>query len=551
MTQQEAVATGTTVLRAQTGEDESPRGETEAAIASLFAEMLGIAGLPRTASVFDLGLDSLSVTVACARLEQATGVQIRFSQLFRTPSVAQLAAWIDGARDEADGERREPAATALRPADELVAITPMQAETVPQHILVKIAWWFDGPVDDEALENAVNDIHLRHQALHAKYLDGPDLGLAEVPADPRRVQFHRLGQADDEAAASAVLWETLRQPLRLGQGEVWRCALVRTRPDGRTLFGLIVDHTGFDGRSWDILTAELPVAYAARVAGKAPHWPGRTASLAEMAADFRHQLALADIDAQRRYWRHELTELPACRLAPPTDGPAEAIPVRPGARFSSPGPATARSFTVPHAQLRPWEDYAHANGMATSVGIAAAYMTAIIRAGASPDFAVTVPIANNAGEVIDRTITTRVGNIVLRPNNPSRSGHILARMRDAYHHAMAARDVLVDPKELAGVLGGEGSDGIVHLDRMACLSYNSVPNLVLGGIAGSLAFETGGELRIPFPVRLQVVPVPEGLLMELSLRTDLSEAGTADLIRQHLLAVIGDGPERLELQAPH
>ena len=111
MKQREDLATGSTALstgnagsQADYGQllspEESLRGETEIAVGRLFAEIIGIPGLSRTASFFDLGLDSLSVAVACARLEQATGVRVRFSQLFRTPTVAELAAWIDAAPDQ-------------------------------------------------------------------------------------------------------------------------------------------------------------------------------------------------------------------------------------------------------------------------------------------------------------------------------------------------------------------------------------------------------------------------------------------------------------------
>jgi hypothetical protein len=287
---------------------DSPRGETEVLVERLFAEMLDVPGLPRTASVFDLGLDSVAVTIACARLEQVTGVRVRFTQIFRTPTVAQLAAWIDDARGPAEGAPETPAQTSAAAGDELVAITPIQAETVPQKIVVQAAWWFDGELDAAALESAVTDIHRRHQALHARYLSGPELGLAEVPADPGRPAFHRLDDAADDRAASDAVGQTLRLPLRTGQGEIWRCVVVRSGQSGRSLFGLAVDHSGFDGRSMNILTSELAVAYSARAAGNPPQWPGRTASLAEMACDFRNQLRSADIAAQRQFWLDELDE---------------------------------------------------------------------------------------------------------------------------------------------------------------------------------------------------------------------------------------------------
>ncbi|MEV7327431.1 condensation domain-containing protein [Micromonospora sp. NPDC093244] len=547
MTQQEALEASDTAAGSGVVGDESPRGETEVMVERLFAEMLDVPGLPRTASVFDLGLDSVWVTVACARLEQMTGVRVRFTQVFRTPTVAQLAAWIDTNRAPARIEPDVPATPSAAEGDELVAITPIQAETVPQKIVVEIAWWFDGEIDVAALERAATDVHRRHQALHARYLHGPELGLAEVPADPGQAEFHRLADEDSDKAAADALRRTLRIPLRVDEGKVWRCVLVRSGESGRTLFGVAVDHSGFDGRSWDILTAELPVAYAARVAGKAPQWPGRTASLAEMACDFRHQLASSDIEAQRQYWRDELHELPTCQFPGRSDGAAQATPMHDGSRYSPAGPAVLRSFQVPESQLRSWNDYARANGMPPSVGVAAVYVESIVRAGALPDFAVMVPIANNSGEVIDRTVTNRVGTILLRPNGPNRSGqHLLARMRGSYQQAMSARDALLAPKDLADALSG--SEGVIPLDRMVALNYNSTPSLSLGGMDGVLVSEgTAFATKSFFVVMLLVTPTPEGLHVAVQVRTDLHDSSLVDDIKQHFLDIINDGPERLEL----
>lgn len=545
MTHLEAMETADAAPWSDVVGDESPQGETEVTVARIFAEMLGRPSLPRKASLFDLGLDSVWVTVACARLEQITGVRVRFTQIFRTSTVAELSEWIDSAREKASSQQNNSAKPPAAEGDELVAITPMQAETVPQKIVVEIAWWFDGEIDEAALESAATDFHRRHQALHVRYLSGPELGLAEVPADPGRVEFHRLGDEDSDEAATGALRRILRRPLKLDEGEVWRCVLVRNAQSGRTLFGLAVDHTGFDGRSWDILTAELPVAYAARVAGAAPQWPGRTASLAEVACDFRHQLASADIEAQRQYWRDELHALPACQLPKRSDGLAAVPPMPDGSRFSVPGPAATRSFLVPQSQLQAWDEYARANGMPPSVGIAAVYVESLIRAGASRDFAVMVPIANNSSEVIDRTVTNRVGNILLRPNGPSRSGaHILARMRGAYQQAMAARDVLIVPEEMGGVLSGPA--GLIELDRLVALNYNSIPWLSLGGVAGAIVVE-GNALAAQshFAVMLNVLPTSEGLDMTVQVRTDMHDASLAEQIEHVFLDIISEGPERL------
>jgi aryl carrier-like protein len=576
MTQREHLETGSTALRTGNGAsqgdqsrvltaEERPQGETEITVDSVFAEMFGIAGLPRTASFFDQGFDSLSVGAACARLEQETGVWVSFSQLFRTPTVAQLAAWIDAARGKLNEERGVSAKALAAESATLVAITPIQALTVPTDIVVETAWWFDGEIDVDALEGAVSDIHRRHQALHARYLAGPDLGLAEVPADPGQAQFHRLGQEDSEATASDVFWRTMRQPFRLAEGEVWRCAIVRSGNSRRSLFGFAVHHTAFDGHSAGILATELPAAYSARAAGTVPQWSGRVASLAEMAANYRHQLAAADVDAQRRHWRNELRDLPACHFPARknTSAPVEPVSWQQDMHNQSvqtpEAPAWSRAFTLQSTQLRPWEDYARAKSMSVSVCMAAVYVQAIIRAGGSRDFAMMCPIANRAGEVIDRTITNRVGNILLRPNAPFRSGpHILARMQDSYHQAMATRDVLLDLKEMNRLLRGDGSDGPLDLSRLAHLAYqtydltyetyNSILALNLGGVTGTIPAEFDVWSQSQFAVSLQVVPGSEGIKMDMIVRTDMFEASLADRLSQHFIDIINDGPEQLELE---
>jgi hypothetical protein len=553
---------GTGIAGSQAGQtqvvtpEERPQGETEIIIARVFTEMFGIS-FPRTASFFELGIDSLEVGAACARLEQEIGVWVSFSQLFRTPTVARLAAWIDAASGKLNKELGIPAKAPDAERGTLVAITPMQAETVPTTIGVQLAWWFDGEIDLAALESAATDIHRRHQALHARYLSGPDLGLAEVPADPGQAQFHQLGQEDSDAAASEVFWRTLAQPLQIGEGEVWRCVAVRSGQSGRTLFGLAVHHAAFDGHSGGILATELPAAYSARVAGTAPQWPRRVASLAEMAADFRRQLAMADVDAQRRYWRNELRELPPCRLPGHKDPSGwvedEQAPMTP------PGPAWSSAFKVPNSQLRIWENYARGKGMSPSVCMAAVYVQTLIRAGGAPDFAVMVPMGNQSGAIIDGTVTNRVGNILLRPNSPFRSGpHVLARMNDSYHDAMAAHDIFLQMKELTKAVNGEGSDAPLDLSRLANFAYqtydltyeayNSILAFNLGGVIGTLPSEMDVWTQNHFGLALQVVPGSEGLSMDMIVRTDMYEASLAERLSQHYMDIISAGPEQLELE---
>jgi len=179
--------------------------------------------------------------------------------------------------------------------------------------------------------------------------------------------------------------------------------------------------------------------------------------------------------------------------------------------------------------------------------VAAVYVESLVRAGGTPDFGVVVAIANNSGKVIDGTVTNRVGNIVLRPNGPSHSGaNILARTREAYLRAMAARDVLIVPEELGSALSG--SEKLIQLDRLVALNYNPTPELTFGNAAGTLVTEGGAlSTQCHFPVMLIVSPIPEGLDIALQVRTDMHDASLADRIKECFLDIISGGPERIEL----
>lgn len=88
-----------------------PRGDTETTLARIWSELLGGAGVSRDDRFFDLGGNSLLGVRVIHALEAALGVRLPLRALFEAPRLADLAALVDRARQDAgrQGARRADA----------------------------------------------------------------------------------------------------------------------------------------------------------------------------------------------------------------------------------------------------------------------------------------------------------------------------------------------------------------------------------------------------------------------------------------------------------
>jgi mycobactin peptide synthetase MbtE len=510
---------------------------TETVVADVVARTLGISTVPCEASVFDLGATSVSVARICAGLEQGTGIKVQISQVFRTPTVGGLAAWLD--------ERR--AAPGTQPAGQsrgsgLIELTPMMAAGAGMGIMSDVVWWLDGLVDDVTLERAATDIHLRHEALQACYVtSGPALGYAVLPAAPGTPEFLRLPVAETDAAAVDALRAALAAPLHIEDGHVWRCVLAASTASGRCLFAISVDHTAFDGRSAGIVARELSIAYAARAAGREPDFGAPAATLAQIGAEYREQLASTDLDAQREYWRGEFSGVPACYL------PGHSSEVRPRGI----GPVAEPVFTIEAARTAPWREYARGRGMTGFVWLAAAYTQTLIDLGAPLDLGFMFGIANRGSDMMERSVTCRVKFAFLRPNSPARvaaSSDILARANDAYNHAMANMEGCLGHEEIPAAVGSTPGEfpmlqalpHVINLDGAA-------RTIKLGDVTGTAAPEFTEWGTGPADISTEITHGADAqdIRVKVAVRTDAYPADLADQIGERLSGIITEGPGRL------
>jgi amino acid adenylation domain-containing protein len=311
--------------RADEAQGEAPRGQTEQVLAGIWAELLGGGAIHRHDSFFERGGHSLLATRLVSRISRALGVELPLRTVFAAPTLAELAAEVEGARASADGAVRIPPirprpqgeAPALSFAQERMWFVDRFAGQAGAYNL-PLVFELAGPLDVDALRGALSDLSARHQALRTRIIDQDGRPRAAVAApEPFALSVAEVAGGELEARVE----EETGRAFDLSRDLPIRAALFRTAADAHVLV-LTLHHVAADGWSIGILLRELPALYAARVEGREADLPPLPLQYADFAAWQRGWLSGDALQAQAAYWRRALAgtatlELPTDRPRPP------------------------------------------------------------------------------------------------------------------------------------------------------------------------------------------------------------------------------------------
>ncbi|MGO9954388.1 MAG: amino acid adenylation domain-containing protein, partial [Solirubrobacteraceae bacterium] len=308
-------------------EREPPRGPVEEAVAAVWCELLGVAGIGRRDSFFALGGDSLKATRLVSRLRAAGIAGAHLRGLFATPQLAEFAAGLRPPGDpaaeggSADGPPTPLAADPARRHEPFPATDIQRAYWLGRSAEFTLGgvgshwyWEFDGSgVNLTRLENALNALVARHEMLRAVFdADGnqrilPAVSRLSIPVtDVAAAQAPAAIAAQREAMAHAVL-----------DPERWPLLDVRAVRCGASVrIGFGFDYIVLDALSIMIVFGELAQLYRD---------PG--VRLPEIGMSFRDYVLGAGghperTEASRAYWRARLQELPPAPELPLAVDPA-------------------------------------------------------------------------------------------------------------------------------------------------------------------------------------------------------------------------------------
>ncbi|MFM9552364.1 amino acid adenylation domain-containing protein [Streptomyces caniscabiei] len=471
-------------------------------VCQAFAAVLGRRSVPPPTPFFELGGSSLQAARACTRIRRATGRPVPLSSLYEHPSAERLAAWL----------RSTPAvdAAAPPPSGEL-PLTPMELVFLTRHLTrpqdpsqyCLMTWHLDDRLDPDTLEAAVAAVHERHQTLRTAFRADPrpHAEVTDISAPPLELLDARP-TVDEAVAALRTLFD---EPLEPRDADLWRTALVPLTDRGGWLFGLLVHHIVFDGRSESVLARDLSDAYAGREPGPAPPTPAERSALTAAAN------AVTDPAARAARVRQEFRDVPELRWPEP----------------AAPGESGTHHLhgSVPAALTAGLDARGTALGASRFVVLLSVWAGTLAEICGQRDFAVGVPVAERTLPELERAVGCLIDMVPLRlRGTASAGGEDGIRETGRLVHRAFGRGPVPFTAVAEGATTTPGRPPVFQ--TLFALQDNPPPRLDLPGVAST-------HLRRPYPalpleLHLEVWPDEGGALdVVLSYRRDAVAGTTA------------------------
>ncbi|HET7232357.1 MAG TPA: amino acid adenylation domain-containing protein [Longimicrobium sp.] len=536
----------------------APETADEAALAEIWAELLRVEGVGAEDDFVSLGGHSLLGVRVVSRIAARLGVQLPLRAVFEAPTVRALARRVGEARAETGTAALGPIPHADRSAPLPASFAQERMwflqQLDPQSAAYNIAWALrlSGALNADALRRAFAEIVRRHEVLRTAFReqgtrnreqraesqrdggqgDESALGVEQVilPEDAfgwEAIDFSHLPKTEAEAAAARRAEAEAAAPFDLARGPVLRVALLRVAVDEH-LLALAMHHVAADAWSWEVMSRELSVLYAAFQRGETNPLAPLPVQYADYAAWQRGWLRGEVLERQAAYWRQRLAGAPAV-LELPTDRPRPAVQELRGTllpfRIAADAAAGARALAA-------------REGATPFMVLLAAFAVVLQRWSGQDDVVVGTPVTSRPRPELEPLIGFFSNTLPIRANLSGRPAfrEVLRRVRDTTLDAFAHQDLPFE--RMVDEVRAERSLSHTPLFQvMFSLAHGSATDLALDGITAADAEVDPGTARYDLTVVLS--EEKDGALFgQAELATALWDDATIARMMRHLESVV-------------
>jgi amino acid adenylation domain-containing protein/non-ribosomal peptide synthase protein (TIGR01720 family) len=281
----------------------APRDATEARLAAIWAEVLGVAQVGVHDDFFHLGGDSILGIQIVARANDA-GLRLNAQHLFEHRTIAALAAVALPA---------QPIVAEQGAVAGALPLTPVQRwfferlPPAPSHWTMALLLEAEPGLEVARLEQALDQTLRHHDALRIAFARDADgwtqTNAAEV--EPCAIEVVELAALPDAARAAALEAHAAQVQMRLDLAgpPLLKLVVYRLGPVAGTRILFVAHHLVMDAVSWRLLTETLRDAYAALAAGAPVALPDKTSSYRQWAHALADYAASDDARGVAAQWR--------------------------------------------------------------------------------------------------------------------------------------------------------------------------------------------------------------------------------------------------------
>jgi amino acid adenylation domain-containing protein len=532
----------------------APRTPVEELLAGVWGELLHVSRVGVRDDFFALGGHSLLATQLASRLRAAFGVEVPLRRIFDAPTLAGMAAEIEGAR-QGSGALAETALVAIG-RGEWGERGERAGLRLPLSFAQERLWFLDrfdpgnpslniplavalsGRLSIPALGAALGELVARQESFRTTFesLAGEPsqtihpAGSVVLPA----VDLTALPEDRGTGEADRLLGEQSFRGFDLERGPLYRAVLLRLAED-RHRFLLVLHHIISDGWSMGVLVRELGAIYDALSQGERPRLPPLPIQYADFALWQRRALAgekRQDLDA----WLSRLGgDVEPLEL--PTDRPRPAVQTYRGGRWS---------FVLPAGLSSRLRDFGRRESATLFMTLLATAKALFQRQSGQDDILIGTPIAGRRRIETEGLIGFFLNTLVLRTDLSGTLSfrELVARVREVTLEAYSRQDVPFEAV-LAGLKG-----------------ERDLSRTPLFQVLFNLLNLPRGELRLPdltlqplsapedapskFDLTFYVTELGEEIGIDLVYNADLFDAARmADLAAQYaaLLAQVVENPQ--------
>jgi amino acid adenylation domain-containing protein len=346
--------------------------------------------------------------------------------------------------------------------------------------IIPLVFRLTGVLQRSRLHHSIQAIVQRHEILRTTFdvVDGHLMQLVtpELLLPLEFTDLRTLPVSCREDTALNQIWQNIEQPFLLNRGPLFRVQLWQLQ-DTEHLLLLTMHHIIFDEWSSGVLIRELGERYAALVEANPIALPELPIQYADFAHWQREWLQGEVLNAQLRYWKQQLQDVPVLNLPGMASRPSK-----------SSLHGASQLLELPQRLLDALEELSQQAGVTLFMTLFAAFQALLHRYTGQTDMAIGTPIANRHRSELEGLIGFLVNSLVLRTNlagDPT-FRELLERVRGvtlaAYAHQDLPFEKLVEELQPVRSLGQNPLFQVVFALQNTPMEQLTLPGLVLSPV---------------------------------------------------------------------